>query len=875
MKRNQLSASCLVCAVLLSLFISTAAVCADGEAELIGWWRMDGPVEGSPRLVKDYSGNGNHGTMGSADTWMAEGGIDFDGGSWGLSGIVFGKNGLDIVAGLTNKVTVSYVVTWDAKPDGINYPYDGRSIIQTEENNLGRLLSSEAPTTSTLHIRDHKGGADLWCWEAFNEYDPRFIFDHVGKGWGDYIRITTTVDFTTGEYKIYVDDKPYATATGKSGSFESLANFTIGRTLDKEMEGKMKDFRLYDGVLSASEIAELVDQDYGLLVRYSFDETAGETAFDSSGNGYDAVFNRADRWEADGVWGGCLSNDHSWGTLYGDVAAEAFDSLDDEFTAAWWAKNTANCDIYGNGGFFKGSNASRETAISSSIYKPTDSSNHYLLTRGGSNDETGYWWWGYDDVYDDGLNEWHHYAFTMDHSTKMLTKYYDGEPFAITNLSNADSSAGIDVFRLFCRSTGDTSGIQYWDCYHGMMDEFNLYDRVLTLQQLHRLSSRDRGFAYHPDPADGEVLPDRQMLLTWTAADEADGHEVYLGDDYDAVAGADLSSEVFAGSFDLGVTEFDPGYLHAGRWYYWRVDEVFGDEVVAGPVWSFIAVKNNIDLYLLIGQSNMCVSADVLAEDNIPDVHIVRFDKRDSRWKLLDGNDVSGIGPAPSFAVGMVEGREDTVVAIVHAAVGGTPQSRWLRGGDLYDAAIDRAKDAGEFGEICGVLWHQGESEAGHFAEASAYGDNLKDMIADMRFDLSRAGVSSADLPFVLGQLGDFNMQTYKDLINAGIQSAADDLVNVEVASPSGLTCWDDNIHFTSDSQRIYGFRYAEKMLEIVGTRMSDADVSGDGSVDWVDLGLVAEGWLEFSDYGDSKDINNDAHIDVYDFVIMGQQWGQ
>ena len=105
--------------------------------------------------------------------------------------------------------------------------------------------------------------------------------------------------------------------------------------------------------------------------------------------------------------------------------------------------------------------------------------------------------------------------------------------------------------------------------------------------------------------------------------------------------------------------------------------------------------------------------------------------------------------------------------------------------------------------------------------------------------------------------------------------SEFDDLVNVEVASPSGLTCWDDNIHFTSDSQRIYGFRYAEKMMEMVGTRVSDADISRDGSVDWVDLGLIADEWLEFSDYGDSKDINNDAHIDVYDFVIMGQQCGQ
>jgi hypothetical protein len=402
------------------------------------------------------------------------------------------------------------------------------------------------------------------------------------------------------------------------------------------------------------------------------------------------------------------------------------------------------------------------------------------------------------------------------------------------------------------------------------MDEFNLYDRVLTLEELHRLSSRDPQFAYHPNPADGEVLPSREMLLSFSAAADADSHEVYFGDDYEMVNAADVNSEAFAGSFDLGVTEFDPGYLHAGRQYYWRVDEVFDGQTVKGEVWGFLTVKNNIDLYLLMGQSNMCVPADVNPEDNIPDVHIVRFDKRDSQWKVLDANDVGGIGPAPSFAVGMIADREDTVVGIVHTAVGGTPQSRWLKGGDLYEAARDRAKEAKEFGTMRGVLWHHGESEAGDFTEASNYGDNLKDMINDLRIALR-----ASDLPFVLGQLGDFNTQPYKDLINEGIEAAANDLDYVEVASPNGLSCWDDNIHFTSDSQRIYGFRYAEKMMEMVGTRVSDADINGDGNVDWTDLGLMANKWLEFRDDGDSKDINNDGYVDVYDFAIMGQQWGQ
>jgi len=224
----------------------------DTDSSLVGWWKMQGPIPGeSARLVKDYSGYGNDGTMGSSDTWLEDGGIDFQGGSWGASGIIFPNSGADLAAdmGLTNQVTISYVATWDGLTATTNYPYDGR-----DSSNL-RILSSECPTGN--HIRDHKGGADIWCWEAFGESDARFIFGKVDKTWGDFIRISTTVDFTTGNYKVYVDELLYYSATGKIGSFNDLATFTIGRTLWAEMDGSMKDFRIYNRALEPQEIVQL------------------------------------------------------------------------------------------------------------------------------------------------------------------------------------------------------------------------------------------------------------------------------------------------------------------------------------------------------------------------------------------------------------------------------------------------------------------------------------------------------------------------------------------------------------------------------------------------------------------------------------------
>ncbi|HPS55445.1 MAG TPA: hypothetical protein PLP05_07605, partial [Sedimentisphaerales bacterium] len=225
---------------------------------LVGQWKMDRPDPVDNKLVKDYSGFGNNGTMGSADTWMAYGGIDFDGGYYGTSGIVFANNGANLIAdlGLTSQITISYVAAWDGYFAGVNYSYDGRSIEQTLENNWGRLLSSECPTSN--HILDHFGGAACWSWEAFNDKHANFIFQKngVGKTWGDFIRITTTVNFDTGNYKIYVDDKLYNSESGKTGSFTDLAMFYIGRNYDTYacMHGKMRDFRIYNRELTEQEI---------------------------------------------------------------------------------------------------------------------------------------------------------------------------------------------------------------------------------------------------------------------------------------------------------------------------------------------------------------------------------------------------------------------------------------------------------------------------------------------------------------------------------------------------------------------------------------------------------------------------------------------
>jgi hypothetical protein len=94
--------------------------------------------------------------------------------------------------------------------------------------------------------------------------------------------------------------------------------------------------------------------------------------------------------------------------------------------------------------------------------------------------------------------------------------------------------------------------------------------------------------AFGPTPANGMVDAPQTGSLSWSAGDKAQKHDVYLGQDADAVAAADTSSPLYQGS--QADASFNAGDLEWGQTYYWRVDEVNPaepDSPWAGALWSF------------------------------------------------------------------------------------------------------------------------------------------------------------------------------------------------------------------------------------------------------------------------------------------------
>ena len=84
-------------------------------------------------------------------------------------------------------------------------------------------------------------------------------------------------------------------------------------------------------------------------------------------------------------------------------------------------------------------------------------------------------------------------------------------------------------------------------------------------------------------PANGDVNVPQSLILRWSAGEEAAQHQVYFGDDANAVAAADTSSSLYKGAQALDNTTFAVEGLEWNRTFYWRVDEV--NDASAGSPW--------------------------------------------------------------------------------------------------------------------------------------------------------------------------------------------------------------------------------------------------------------------------------------------------
>ncbi len=234
---------------------------------------------------------------------------------------------------------------------------------------------------------------------------------------------------------------------------------------------------------------------------------------------------------------------------------------------------------------------------------------------------------------------------------------------------------------------------------------------------------------------------------------------------------------------------------------------------------SVIADEGHRQIYLLMGQSNMVGRGELTRWP--PHPRVLCFSKA-GKWvpavdPLHETSSRDRVGPGLSFGRGMLHVVDQKVtIGLVPCAVGGSPLSRWEKGGDLYEAAVRRAREATKDGSLMGFLWLQGEKDAKELALAKSYAKRLDEMIHDFRREFGMP-----ELPFVAAlpcvELAERDDRPGAELVTESLKELPRRVGHTATVDSSGLKSTGDQTHFSTQSQRELGRRYAEAMARLLG----------------------------------------------------------
>ncbi|MFB0554129.1 MAG: LamG-like jellyroll fold domain-containing protein [Phycisphaerae bacterium] len=305
--------------------------------------------------------------------------------------------------------------------------------------------------------------------------------------------------------------------------------------------------------------------DPSLVGWWKFDVGSGNTAIDSSGNGFDITLHNT-TWE-DGVFGGAVNFN---GVGYGDVGN--FRYSDNAITVCAWVWH----DAFRIGKIERYVTVGQEVSV---IRKMANGRLQFYIKTDGN--LRNLW---VPDVLTEG--QWHHVAGTWDGLNQRL--YIDGMEIAsqrpggiLGNTSNVTMSSGGEPF-------------------NGMLDEVRIYNRALTQDEIQVvMQGKEWPFAFIPEPSVGAIHEDTWVKLSWFPGDGVASHDVYFGENFDDVN--DGTGGTFQGNqtttyFVVGSARFP--CLIPGTTYYWRIDEVDPTNTYKGDVWSFtVPLKTAYDPY--------------------------------------------------------------------------------------------------------------------------------------------------------------------------------------------------------------------------------------------------------------------------------------
>ncbi|MHC4644646.1 MAG: LamG domain-containing protein [Planctomycetota bacterium] len=127
--------------------------------------------------------------------------------------------------------------------------------------------------------------------------------------------------------------------------------------------------------------------------------------------------------------------------------------------------------------------------------------------------------------------------------------------------------------------------------FDGMIDDFRAYNHALSEEELEWLvlGLTDPNLASEPAPTDGSQNECIDVVLGWTAGQDAVLHDIYFGTDAQDVRNATTLDAEYR--LRQSENSYDAGSLESpvpGQTYYWRIDEVGGaSQIWKGDLWGF------------------------------------------------------------------------------------------------------------------------------------------------------------------------------------------------------------------------------------------------------------------------------------------------
>lgn len=266
-----------------------------------------------------------------------------------------------------------------------------------------------------------------------------------------------------------------------------------------------------------------------------------------------------------------------------------------------------------------------------------------------------------------------------------------------------------------------------------------------------------------------------------------------------------------------------------------------------------MAQDPNFHLYLCLGQSNMEGPAAIEAQDttvnsrfqviaamNCPDLGRSQGNWYPAKPPLFRCN--TRLSPADYFGRTLVAHLPETIrVGVIPVAVAGSKieifdktqyqgyldssatERPWMinmakaYGGNPYERLVELARAAQKVGVIKGILIHQGESNTGD----KAWPSKVEKLYANLLMDLD---LSPNSIPLLVGEVVHADQNGACASMNTLIATLPQTIPKALVISSAGLPAVPDRLHFTSESIRKLGKRYAVQMLSLLGYPASEKE---------------------------------------------------